>query len=416
MAFRVSKDNVTAVLDFYLRGDLYDMEDSKQELAEKITDTCGIDLTIWGIENIAIVANAWTVNGKFGSKDDYHWDEALNKQLKITIRYKRIAPDNKYDFKEDLISTIKAHAPKVDLIEYPGITGNLLLNDIPDHHLSRLSWGKETGDSYDINIAVRRYRDANQYFHEESKYISHRHPIERQLFVLGNDYFNYDYAKPYPQTSNGTPQTSDVRFQKMFSIGSHVAIKEIETASMLSPITVIIIPGNHDEMMAFMLGEVVAAWFHNNPNVEVITSPNLRKYYPFGKTLLGFSHGQYETFERLFANMAFEDMVAWANTEFKFMFTGHLHHKEVKIKLGDKDIIGSSVRYPKKPVTVTEDLNGIIFDRLASLSSNDYYESSRGYIHVKQAEAQLFSREYGKLMSFVYQLPLSIHSSINQNQ
>jgi hypothetical protein len=194
----------------------------------------------------------------------------------------------------------------------------------------------------------------------------------------------------------------------MFSIGSHLVIKQIELASLIAPVTVIVIPGNHDEEIAFYLGEVVHAWFRNNENITVIVSPKLRKYHQFGENMLGFSHGQYEKFDRLFANMAFEDMQMWATTRNKYFYTGHLHHKETKIKLSDREIV--LVKYPTNPALVTEDYNGIMFDRLASLSSNDYYESSRGYVHIKMAENFIFDKKLGKVKSFVHQLPLSIHS------
>ena len=123
--------------------------------------------------------------------------------------------------------------------------------------------------------------------------------------------------------------------------------------------------------------------------------------------MLGFDHGQYPSFERLFANMAFEEMQMWADTVYKYFYTGHLHHKETKVRIS-QDF--KEIKIPKNPILVTEDLNGVMFDRLASLSSNDYYEATRGFVHIKMAEAFLFDKELGKRHSFIYQLPLSIHS------
>jgi hypothetical protein len=87
------------------------------------------------------------------------------------------------------------------------------------------------------------------------------------------------------------------------------------------------------------------------------------------------------------------------------MFTGHMHHKEVKSKYSQNF---KEIRTPKAPVMVTEDLNGVMFDRLASLTSNDYYEAIKGFLHLKMAEAYIFDKELGKIHSFCYQLPLSI--------
>lgn len=411
--FKVNKDNITATLEEYLYGRVNpkDMsEDNKKDLIQKISDLSGVDSKIWQIDRHDITANIWTVNGKFKKtgKLPERWSEAVNKQLKVKIFYKRIAPDNYEEFKNDLISAILHNSPSVDKVKHVVKNGYLLLEDIPDHHLGRLSYGKETGDNYDIKIAYDRYNESIDNHIDEAKFEHTRRPIEKTLFVLGNDFFNYDYAKPTPHTSNGTPQESDVRFQKMFNIGSNLVIKSIEKFSEISPVKVIVIPGNHDEQTAFYLGAVVQAYFQNNKNVEVITSPTLRKYEEFGVNMLGFSHGQYEKFERLFANMSFEEQLMWGRTQRKYMFTGHLHHKETKIKF--KDYTVYLYKQPgRSPKLVTEDTNGVMFDRLMSLSSNDYYEASRGYVHIKGSEAILFDKVKGKVKTFVNQLNLSIH-------
>lgn len=407
--FKIKDNNVTAILEQYLMldGDL--SKEEEKALAEKISTHCGVDLNVWEIDNHRITANIWTVNGKFSKPkgEGQEWKQATNKQLKIIISYKRIAPDNRLEFKKDLISTLEKKSPKVKLIKR-SINGSLLLLDIPDLHLSRLSYGKETGDNYDIKIAEKRFATAMSEFREEINFEITRRSVEKILFIVGNDFFNYNHAKPFPQTSNGTPQESDVRFQKMFNVGSNLVIKQIELASEIAPVEILIIPGNHDEEIVFYLGEVINAWFRNNENITVVISPTMRKYSQFGKNMFGFSHGKYERFDRLFANMAFEEMKMWSNTTHKYFYTGHLHHKETKLVLADREIV--LVKYPKPQTLVTEDFNGIMFDRLASLSSNDYYESSRGYVHIKLAEAFLFDKKLGKVKTFVQQSPLSIHS------
>jgi hypothetical protein len=242
----------------------------------------------------------------------------------------------------------------------------------------------------------------------EAHYLAKRKPFEKVLMVFGNDYFNYTHAKPFTATSNGTYQESDSRYQKMFITGVNQAVKRIEQASELAPVHVIFIPGSHDEENTWYMGIVLNAYFRNNTNVTIDISPTLRQFLQFGKNLLGFDHGQYPTFERLFANMAFADTKAWESTVFKYFFTGHLHHKEVKARVwqgGPK-----LVNIKKGELLITEDLNGILFDRLTSLTSNDYYEHSRGFIHIKNAEAFIFDKEFGKTHTLNYQLPLSMRN------
>jgi hypothetical protein len=322
------KNSVSAVLEHFLIEEQVDEKD----LALHISLACGVDLRIWQIKSHRIVGNMWTVNGKFGDKSNQRWSEAKNRQLKIVIDYERIAPDNRNDFRDEFLALLMSKSPKRPRKTYFSKDGSLALLDTPDLHLGRLSYGKETGDNYDIKIAVQRDNDSTEYLVSEAEYLANRNPIREVLVVYGNDYFNYDYAKPFPQTSNGTPQESDVRFQKMFMTGCDQSFKRIERISEIAPVRIIIIPGNHDEQISFYMGVVLNAYFKNNENVTVDMSPGSRKFYQFGKNLLGFDHGQYPSFERLFANMAFSDTKMWADTKFKYYYTAHLHHKETKTK------------------------------------------------------------------------------------
>ena len=402
---KVDKTGVKATLTTFIEGSQGD----SLELALKISQECNVDMNIWRIKTHRITGNIWSVNGKFGTGKEQQWKEAMNSQLKITIDYERIAPNNHNEFKENFLKELTAKSPLRKSREYCySKTGNLLLLDNADLHLGRLAYGNETGDSYDIKIAVKRDDASTNYFMNEAHYLAKRKPFEKVLMVFGNDYFNYTHAKPFTATSNGTYQESDSRYQKMFMTGINQATKRIEQASELAPVHVIFIPGSHDEENTWYMSVVLNAYFRNNPNVTVDISPNLRQFLQFGKNLLGFDHGQYPTFERLFANMAFADTKAWESTVFKYFFTGHLHHKEVKARIwqgGPKE-----VKMPKGQLLITEDLNGILFDRLTSLTSNDYYEHSRGFIHIKNAEAFIFDKEFGKTHTLNYQLPLSMRN------
>lgn len=377
----------------------------QRKLIEDVISIAGIDKKTWEPKYFKITPNAWGVTMKIGYKGQEEAQQAYNFQLKVEIRFERIAPNNPDKFRRDLVRTLSSKGPKVKKREYHVKNGALFMPDLPDQHFGRYSYAKEVGDSFDLQVAAKRSNDAFLgYFIPEAEYLHKQHPIEKILIPVGNDIFNYDYAKPVPHTSNDTPQESDSRYQKMFFTVAKTVIDQIEGSAELAPVEVLIIPGNHDEQTAFYLGMMLMAWFKNHENITVDWSPRLRKYKEWGVNMLGFSHGQYESFERLFANMAFEEQEMWGRTLYKYMYTGHMHHKEVKEKVVQ---VIKEIKIPKNPTLITEDLNGVMFDRLASLTSNDYYETSRGYLHLKQAEAFLFDKELGKTHSLVYQLPLS---------
>lgn len=434
--FKEEPGSLASILTAYVKenpGKAGSIEGQRQILNDVI-NICGIDEKVWRVKFFKLTPNAWGVTMKqkkfnasstsigesgngtpmkeYEAESESWAEQATNYQLKLEVTFERIAPNNHSEFKETLLSDIRKMSRKLKLHPTPFYDGEyILLVDIPDHHLGRLSWAPESGENYDIKIATKRFMDAIKYFYAEVEYFIKRYPIKYILFVLGNDYFNYDYSKPYPHTSNMTFQESDVRYQKMFSIGSGLVTSQIELLSELAPVKVFVVPGNHDEYTSYFLGEVLSARFHSNERITVENSPKKRKYHQFGANMLGFGHHQFETFERLFANMALEEMKMWGDTTHKYFFTGHQHHKVVKARVNDarQEVTFTDVNLPAKPKLITEDLNGVLFDRMGSLTSNDYYETTRGFIHMKGAEFPIFHQEFGKRFSLNYQLPLSIH-------
>src|SRR6056297_2016186 len=126
--FKRSDDNVTAILEEYLSKDELNSKD-KKSLSEKISIRCGVDLSVWKIDNFRIVGNLWTVHGKFGSVEEgnQRWDEAKNRQLKIIIAYKRIAPDNANTFVKDFLELLTEKSPVVKKIHEYNINNGAMM-------------------------------------------------------------------------------------------------------------------------------------------------------------------------------------------------------------------------------------------------------------------------------------------------
>ena len=53
------------------------------------------------------------------------------------------------------------------------------------------------------------------------------------------------------------------------------------------PVDVVVIPGNHDFERSYYMGAYLEAWFNEDPQVYVNNGASPRKYYKFGKVLLG---------------------------------------------------------------------------------------------------------------------------------
>ena len=253
-------------------------------------------------------------------------------------------------------------------------TGNLLEINIADAHLGKLAWSKETGhESYDTKIADAMYRRAQDTLFERAKGIK----FERVLMVLGNDLLNSDNEEG--TTTKGTQVSTDGRYHKTFYRARHLAIDSIEQARKIAPVHVIIMPGNHDRLACFHLGDSLECYFHGQPDVVIDNEPTSRKYFQFGKVMLMFCHGDREKRMDMPLVMASEQPVMWGATMFRECHTGHLHQ------------------------TRTEESHGVRVRILPSLSPPDAWHAGNAYVGcLRSAEGYIWNREEGLIGQVFY--------------
>jgi len=297
-------------------------------------------------------------------------------------------------FRKGLVEDLKNYSKRIDFRfeEERTETGNLLEINIPDLHLGKQSWAEETGfENYDVKIAVKRFKTAFNSLLEEALKAK---KFEKILFIVGNDLFNSDNAYPFTQTTAGTPQQDDARWQKVFRTGRNLIIDAICELEHIAPVEVKVIPGNHDFQKSFYLGEVLEAFFYNNENVTIDNSPRTRKYVKWGKCLIGFAHGNRkdEGEDRLLNNMKHECAKEWGETVYHEWHCGDIHHyKELKQR-------GSSTNLDK----YAEDIDGVIIKYLRTLMFNDEWEARKGYISQKGAHFFIWNKEAGNTHEFKY--------------
>ncbi len=257
--------------------------------------------------------------------------------------------------------------------------GNKLLEiSIPDLHIGKLSHKEETGEDYDLKIATDRYKTAVKYLLKTANI----EEVSDILLPIGNDLFNVD--NQFSMTSGGTPQDCDSRFHKMVKAAKELLVDTITGLSAFAKVHVLIVPGNHDEITSFMLGEVLEAWFHNNDRVIVNNTAKLRKYFQWGKNGFLYTHGDKERHGDLGLIFATEESKLWADTKYRFVKLGHLH-KQKKVEY-----------------MTTDTLQGFQIEILPSLSSSDKWHYGKGFIGNKQAKAYLYDPEDGEIAAYTY--------------
>lgn len=337
---------------------------------DKLLQIYNIDLNIWEVEKKVI--NTWEVGAKGPDKTIVTTPLF---QVKLWLKKKQAAADL-HVLRQQFIEDLRILSPTVEAQKttYKAGTPKLLEINIFDLHFGKVAWHEEVGENYNIEIATERFNKCIDYFIETYKNFN----IEKVLLPISNDFFNSDRSHPFNSTTSGTPQEEDTRWQNTFRKGRELLVQNIQKLTALAPVEVKVIPGNHDYERSFYLGDSLEGWFHNNQNVTVDNSANPRKYYQYGKCLIGYTHGNNEKVADLPMLMAQENPVGWAKTLYREFHLGHLHHKK------------------ETQLRSTNEYQGVIIRHMSSLSGTDSWHHKKGYIGArKSAEAFLWDFENG---------------------
>jgi len=274
------------------------------------------------------------------------------------------------EFKEEM-SKYSPKYPKID--REPVKDNHLLVVDIADLHVGKLAESSETGDKYNSKIAKRRAIKGVEGILKKASGFE----IEKILFIIGNDVLHVDNSNK--STTTGTPQDVDGSWHKNYIIARNVYIEVINMLLKVADVHIVHNPSNHDFISGFMLADSIYCWFRNSENVSFNVTNNHRKYYKYGKNLISSSHGDGAKMEDMPLLMANEAKQQWAETDYRYVYLHHIHHKDVtKFKSG-KDYQGVTVEYLRSP------------------SGTDAWHKKKGYCHAPKAiEAFIHHKEYGQ--------------------
>lgn len=288
---------------------------------------------------------------------------------------------------EDMLEDAKQSMPARKRKRYTqgAPTGNLLELAVFDHHFGMLAWGPEVaGPPWDTKVAYALYMQAL----ERLSAVTQAFPVERILLPIGNDMLHVDgvlgASGAGGTTTSGTAQDVDTRWKKMFTTVRRAVIEGVDMLTDIAPVTIVVVPGNHDEHRMFYLGDSLECWYHNDPNVTVNNEPRLHKYFQWGDVMLGFTHGKFLNLKKrgdkdeLPMVMANEEPQMWADTKFREWHIGHTHRKQEKIWV---------------PVA---EKSGVRARVIPSLVTRDAWHYQEGWIGgIRAAEAYLWNQNAG---------------------
>ncbi len=276
------------------------------------------------------------------------------------------------DLKKELMENMAKYSPV-----YPKIKRVIdkesycLVIDPADIHIGKLATKYETGEKYDSKIAVKRVHDGiNKVLQYASPY-----SVDKIVLIIGNDILHTDGKNR--TTTSGTPQDTDGQWYQNFMTAKTLYVNIIEQLMTIADVHIMYDPSNHDYLAGWYLAQMIETWFRNSQNVTFDTSLRFRKAFVYYKNLIGTTHNDGAKEDILPLLMAQEFKKEWSQTQHRYIYVHHKHHKT------SKEYVGVTVETTRSP------------------SGADGWHHKNGYQHAAQAiEAYLHHKTQGQIIRF----------------
>lgn len=243
----------------------------------------------------------------------------------------------------------------------------LVVYPLGDPHFGMHAWAKECGENFDLKEARRVTLGAVDRLVQAA-------PAAATAIILplGDVFHANDQSNQTPQHKNQLDV--DSRYVKILQVGiltfRHAILRSLEKHAR---VFVRFVPGNHDPQAIWALAFSIAAYFDNEPRVEVDLSPSAFWYFHFGKVLIGATHGDTAKTDQLPGVMACDKAEVWGVTKHRYWYTGHIHNQTVK-------------EFP-----------GVTCESFRTLAAQDSYAAGHGYRAGRDMRAIIHHKEYGEI-------------------
>lgn len=285
----------------------------------------------------------------------------VKSQLKVEDKLEQVTK-----FAEELCAEVKGRAKKV---KAPKIDTKDLLAVYPmgDPHLGMYSWGEETGEDFDTDVAVRDLVTATERLVDTSP------ACEKAVVLNLGDFFHADNQEGVTARSGHTLDT-DTRWSRVMRMGAAAMRACIDHAlTKHKTVTVRSCIGNHDDHTSHALSLILDAYYSNEPRVKVDTSPNPFWYYRFGRCLIAATHGHSVKAQELANIMAHDRPQDWGETEFRYWYLGHFHTQRV------------------------HEIASVVIEYFRTLAGKDAWTNANGYRSGRDMCSVILHKDYGQV-------------------
>lgn len=262
-------------------------------------------------------------------------------------------------------STVAAAQP---MLKPLGTAAELLaVYPIGDPHFGLLSWGQETDEDFDTEIAKALTEGAIDHL------VAGAPKTGTALVAQLGDMFHADSDRAL------TPQSGhlldvDTRLPRAMKIGFDAMVHVITKALYKHDLVIYRgARGNHDPTLSWALSLALSAWFRNEPRVVISLSPKDYWFMRFGNVLLGVTHGDKAKPTSLPGIMANDVAADWGQTKFRYVYRGHVHHDHL------------------------DELPGCKVESFQTLAAKDAWHTGRGYRSGRSMKLIVHHKDFGEV-------------------
>ncbi|MGI8390558.1 hypothetical protein [Brucella anthropi] len=246
---------------------------------------------------------------------------------------------NALDIVEAVRDVISDYAGASHLIPEPVVSHDNKFTVYPmaDFHIGLMAYARETGENYDLKIA-------RETLMQSMISVINQSPPSAHAIILGlGDMLHFDGYEPVTSRS-GNFLDVDGRYPKVLRTALDIIRATIDLALQRhKTVEVRILPGNHDDQSAVALSLAFSLFYENNERVTFDDSPSRFWWKRIGKVFLGATHGDRTKMRDLPLVMAADNPQDWADSTYRRVYTGHIHHESA---IEEGGVLVTSMRSP----------------------------------------------------------------------
>jgi hypothetical protein len=250
----------------------------------------------------------------------------------------------------------------------------LTVYPLPDVHLGQYSWGKETSNVYDLDIARDTVLQTFQTAATKSE------PTENAIVLGLGDYFHAD-GNDARTPKSGNQLDVDGRFAKVQMLGAEVLVSVVDIALQKHEyVTVKVLPGNHDPRGGDVMTLALLMRYANNPRVTIDRSPATHWFYQWGRTMIAAHHGHETKPEQMPGVMASYEPAMWGSTDYRYAYLGHIHKRSRGLAVDER--------------------SGAIYETFQAITAKDAWNRGQGHASGRSIATITLSKTEGETARF----------------